>query len=212
MVSSAPVVGVLLAGGLSRRMGGGDKNQLQLGGKPILDRLIDRVKPQVETLILNANGDAGRFAEYGLPVVADVIEGFAGPLAGVLTGLEWASEHKPTYQWVATFATDAPFVPTDMVGKLLQAVEAEKADMACAMSNGRTHPPFALWPVRLKEDLRRAMIEEDMRKIDLWTARYAIKHVPFENPEMDPFFNINKPENLDEAERYLEKALSGDPV
>jgi len=207
MARSTPIVGVLLAGGLSRRMGGGDKNQLQLGGKLILDRLIDRVKPQVSTLILNANGDAERFSKYDLPVVGDVIDGFAGPLAGVLTGLEWASEHEPACEWVATFATDAPFVPEDMVAKLLHAIVGENADMACAMSNGRTHPPFALWPVRLKDDLHRAMVDEDMRKIDLWTARYQIVHVPFENPDLDPFFNINKPENLSEAERFLEQAI-----
>lgn len=207
MAPLTPIVGVLLAGGLSRRMGGGDKNQLQLGGQSILGRLLERVKPQVSTLILNANGDAERFAEYGLPVVGDVIEGFAGPLAGVLTGLEWASTHQPDCQWVATFATDAPFVPTNMVEKLLHAIDVEKADMACAMSSGRTHPPFALWPVRLKDELHRAMVDEDMRKIDLWTSRYKIVHVLFENPEMDPFFNINKPENLDEAERFLEQAI-----
>lgn len=203
MSTSLPIVGTLLAGGLSRRMGGGDKNLLQLGGKPILRHAIDRIAPQVDTLILNANGNADRFAEYGLPVIGDVIDGYAGPLAGVLTGLEWASVNEPTCEWVATFATDAPFVPKNLVEALLKSIEVKGADMACAVSNNRTHPPFALWPVRLKDELRAAMIDEEIRKVDLWTARYKIVHVPFEGEGIDPFFNINKPDNLDEAERFL---------
>jgi len=202
------VVGVLLAGGLSRRMGGGDKNQLSLGNRPILDHVIDRVGPQVSTLILNANGDPVRFAGYGLPVVADVIDGYAGPLAGVLTGMEWAAEHAPDIRWLASFPTDAPFLPRDLVVKLKTAMEAEDADMACAVSHGRTHPPIALWPVSLRDELRQAMIDEDMRKIDRWTARYNIVHVTFDDPDMDPFFNINRSENLEDAERYF-AALKG---
>ena len=208
MTASLPIIGILLAGGLSRRMGGGDKNLLQLGGKSILRHVIERIAPQVDTLILNANGDADRFAEYGLPVVGDVIDGYAGPLAGVLTGLEWASVNSPSCEWVATFATDAPFVPKNLVVELLNSIEANGADMACAMSKDRTHPPFGIWPIRLKDSLRAAMIDEEMRKIDLWTARYKIVHVPFEEEGIDPFFNINKPDNLDEAEQLLASKIS----
>ena len=208
MTASLTIVGILLAGGLSRRMGGGDKNLLQLGGKSILRHVVERIAPQVDTLILNANGDAGRFAEYGLPVVGDVIDGYAGPLAGVLTGLEWASVNSPSCEWVATFATDAPFVPKNLVVELLNSIEANGADMACAMSKDRTHPPFAIWPIRLKDALRAAMVDEEMRKIDLWTARYKIVHVPFEEKGIDPFFNINKPDNLDEAEQLLASKIS----
>jgi len=197
------VVGVLLAGGLSRRMGGGDKNQLDLGSRPILDHVIERTKPQVDTLILNANGDPARFDGYGLPVVADVIDGYAGPLAGILTGMEWVVEHVPDAKWLASFPTDAPFLPCDLVVKLCAAIAAEDADMACAMSQGRTHPPIAVWPVELHRNLRQAMVDEDMRKIDRWTARYKVIHVPFDDPDMDPFFNINRAENLKEAERHL---------
>jgi len=197
------VVGVLLAGGLSRRMGGGDKNQLGLGQRPILDHVIDRVRPQVDTLILNANGDPERFAGYDLPVVADVVDGYAGPLAGILTGMEWAATHVPDAQWLASFPTDAPFLPRDLVAKLVAATVAEGADMACAMSQDRTHPPIAIWPVALRAELRRAMVDEEMRKIDRWTGRYKIVHVPFDDPDMDPFFNINRAENLEDAERYL---------
>ncbi len=199
---SAPV-GVLLAGGMARRMGGGDKCLQQLGGRSLLSYSIDVATPQVGPLIINAAGDPARFKEFNLPVVADVIEGFAGPLAGVLSGLEWASANAPDAQWVATFPTDAPFFPGDLVARLREAVDAAGADMACARSNARTHPVFALWPVRLAADLRQAMEGEDMRKIDLWTARYNIVHVDWPATPNDPFFNINRPEDLAQAEALL---------
>ncbi|MFQ6018748.1 MAG: molybdenum cofactor guanylyltransferase MobA, partial [Kiloniellaceae bacterium] len=151
------VAGVLLAGGRSRRMGGGDKCLRALAGKPVLAHVVARAKPQVGPLLLNANGDPARFADFGLPVAADVVAGFAGPLAGVLTGLEWAAQHAPACAYLASFACDAPFLPVDLVARLVSAVEAEGADLACAASGGRSHPVFGLWPVRLKDDLRRAM-------------------------------------------------------
>lgn len=197
------VIGVLLAGGLARRMGGGDKGLSMLGVRPMMARIIERARPQVSTLIINANGDGGRFADYGLDVVPDVIGDFAGPLAGVLTGLEWTAEHAPETEWVATFATDAPFVPADLVGRFLAAVKRDNAEMACAASNGRAHPVFGLWPVALAGELRRAMEEEDMRKIDRWTARYNLIEVDFSALPFDPFFNINDKDNLAEAERLL---------
>ncbi len=203
MSSAVPVAGVLLAGGLSRRMGGGDKNLLALAGRSILSHTIERVQPQVDTLVLNANGPADRFSDFELEVIPDVIEGYAGPLAGILTGMEWVCENKPDCKWLATFPTDAPFLPRDLVARLLSAIDDEQADLACATSKGRTHPPIAIWPVHLKNELRSAMIDEEMRKIDLWTSRYKISHVAFEDTGIDPFFNINQPENLAEAERYL---------
>jgi len=200
------VAGVLMAGGQSRRMGGGDKCLRPLDGKPILEHVIDRVRPQVAPLLLNANGDPERFAGFGLPVVADAVGDFAGPLAGVLTGLEWAAERAPSCTWLASFATDAPFLPEDLVARLLAAVEAEGADMACAASGGRDHPVFGLWPVRLRGDLRRAMVDEGIRKVDAWTARFQLARVafpPVETPAgpLDSFFNANRPEDLAEAER-----------
>ena len=197
------VAGVLLAGGRAKRMGGGDKGLETLGGRPIIDHIVDRTRPQVSALLINANGDPDRFQSLGLPVRADVIEGFQGPLAGVLTGLEWALEQVPGAGWVASFATDAPFVPVDLVSRLYEAAEKEGADMACAKSAGRAHPVFGLWPVSLAGDLRRAMSEEEMRKIDRWTARYKLIEVDFSAQPFDPFFNINEPANLDEAERLL---------
>lgn len=199
----APIVGVLLAGGQSRRMGGGDKSLRLLGGKTILARVIERARPQVAALVLNANGDPTRFADYGLPVAADVVEGYAGPLAGVLTGMEWARANVPEALWLASFATDAPFLPTDLVERLGEAVADEGADMACASSAGRSHPVFGFWPIALAGELRRAMVEEGVRKVDVWTARYRLVTVDFSTEPIDPFFNTNRPEDLEEAERLL---------
>ena len=198
----------MLAGGLARRMGGGDKALKSLAGKPILGHVIERVRPQVAALVINANGPPERFAGFGLPVAADVVEGFAGPLAGVLTGLDWAAREAPDCTWLASFACDAPFLPTDLVPRLLAAVEAEGADMACAESAGRSHPVFGLWPLRLRDELRHAMLEEEIRKVDVWTGRYRLVSVQYEQIELpggtvDPFFNANRPEDLAEAEGLL---------
>ncbi|TWA94908.1 molybdenum cofactor guanylyltransferase [Azospirillum brasilense] len=201
------IAGVLLAGGLSRRMGGGDKSLRTLGGRSILERIIATVRPQVGPLVLNANGDPARFAAFGLPVAADVVEGFAGPLAGVLTGMEWARANAPQCRWLASFATDAPFIPGDLVARLVAAVEREGADLACARSDGQEHPVFGLWRVDLADDLRRAMVEEDMRKVDAWTARYRLAVADFATDPVDPFFNTNRPDDLAEAERLMAAGL-----
>lgn len=200
------IAGVLLAGGLSRRMGGGDKCLRALSGRTILERIVERVRPQVAELVLNANGDPVRFAGFGLQVVADSIEGFAGPLAGVLTGLEWTRRHAPHCRWLASFPTDAPFMPSDLVARLVGAVEQSGADLACAASGGRAHPVIGLWPVRLADDLRRAMVEEDIRKVDVWTGRHRLELVPFPVEPFDPFFNTNRPEDLEAAEALLRDA------
>jgi molybdopterin-guanine dinucleotide biosynthesis protein A len=198
----AEIAGVVLAGGLARRMGGGDKGLRLLGGKSILERIVERARPQVAALALNANGDAARFRAFGLPVRADAISGYAGPLAGVLTGMEWARDALPDARWLASFACDAPFFPLDLVSRLRAAADAAHADMACAKSKGRTHPVFGLWPVALAAELRRAM-EEGVRKVDAWTARYKLVEVEFPSEPVDPFFNANAPEDLAEAEALL---------
>jgi molybdenum cofactor guanylyltransferase len=206
-----PVVGVLLAGGQARRMGGGDKCLRQLGERTILEHVIERARPQVAALVLNANGDPDRFARFGLPVAADVIEGFAGPLAGVLTGMEWARTRRPDCPWIATIATDSPFFPSDLVARMLSAVERRGADLACAASGGRAHPVFGLWPVRLADDLRRAIVDQAVRKVDVWTARHRLAEVSFPTDPIDPFFNTNRPEDMAEAERLL-RAISTPPA
>jgi molybdopterin-guanine dinucleotide biosynthesis protein A len=194
---------VILAGGLSRRMGGGDKCLRPIGGRPILAHIIDRVRPQVGPLVLNANGDAARFAPFGLPVAGDVVEGFAGPLAGVLTGMEWAARHAPECRWLASFASDAPFLPRDLVQRLAAAVADDQADLACAASGGQAHPVFGLWRVDLAPALRQALVDEQIHKVDRWTARYRLAQVDFPAARVDPFFNANRPEDLAEAERLL---------
>ena len=193
-------VGLLLAGGQSRRMGGGDKALRLLGGVPLLDRVVARLRPQVEALVLNANGDPARFARYGLPVVADSVPGFAGPLAGVLAGLDWAAAHHPGCAFVASVATDAPFLPADLVIRLRQKLDETGAELACAASGGRDHPVFGLWPVRLRDDLRRALVNEHLHKIELWTARHGIALADWPDTPVDPFFNVNTPEDAARAE------------
>ena len=199
------VVGVLLAGGQARRMGGGDKCLKVLGGTTLLDRAIQRAAPQVDTLILNANGDAKRFALSGLPIVADVIGGFAGPLSGVLTALEWAAENVPNFQTVASFPTDSPFFPADVVEAMLEARRQTGAILARAAWKGRSHPVFGIWPVNLRHELRLAL-EGGERKIERWTEQYPIVTVEFTSVGLDPFFNANTPGDLVQAERILSEA------
>ena len=197
------ICGLLLAGGQSRRMGGGDKCLMELGGQTLLRRLIATAAPQVGPLVLNTNSDPALFRDYGLPVAPDVVDGYAGPLAGVLTGLEWAVANAPHCDWVASFASDAPFAPTDLVSRMRTALEREDSDMACASSAGRDHPVFALWPVRLAAELRAAVVTEGVRKVDTWTARYTLARAEFGTAGGDPFFNINRPEDLAAAEVLL---------
>ena len=197
------VAGVLLAGGLARRMGGGDKCLRPLAGETLLSRVIARAAPQVGPLIVNANGDPARFSSYGLPVVPDVVEGHAGPLAGILTALDWAAEYAPHHPLVASFATDAPFLPRDLVETMVEARDLAGADLACAASGGRTHPVFGLWPVELRADLRDALVEQGERKIDRWTASHRLVEVAFPCAPVDPFFNANREDDLAEAERLI---------
>jgi molybdopterin-guanine dinucleotide biosynthesis protein A len=203
MPDTPPVVGLLLAGGLSRRMGGGDKTLRLLAGRPVLAHVIERIRPQVRRLCLNANGDPARFAAFGLPVLPDSVEGFAGPLAGVLAGLDWAAVNAPDCRWVVSAPTDAPFLPRDLVMRLLAPCLNGGADMSCATSAGQAHPVVGLWPVSARAELRRALIEEEIRKVDLWTARYRLAPVEFSAEPVDPFFNANRPEDLAEAERLV---------
>jgi molybdopterin-guanine dinucleotide biosynthesis protein A len=200
---SANILGVLLAGGKSRRMGGGDKCLLKLGEKTILQHAIERATPQVSDLLLNVNGDIHRFDKYNLPVASDQAENFAGPLAGVLTGLEWGMEHRPKCEWLVTFPTDTPFFPMDLASKLYAAVTNDGVQLACAASGDRHHPVFGIWPVSLYGQLKKAVIEDGVRKIDDWTSRYNLKVVKFKFKEVDPFFNINRPEDLKWAEKLF---------
>jgi molybdenum cofactor guanylyltransferase len=196
-----PTLGLLLAGGLARRMGGGDKPLRLIAGRSILAHVVERLQPQCDGLLLNANGDPARFAEYGLPVVADSVPDFAGPLAGILAGLDWMAENRPDLAWMVSIAADTPFIPRDLVSRLHAGREAADVPLACAASGGWTHPVIGLWPVALREDLRRALTVEDERKIDRWTARHGVAQVEWPAEPVDPFFNANRPDDLTEAER-----------
>jgi molybdopterin-guanine dinucleotide biosynthesis protein A len=199
-MTTQSTLGLVLAGGLARRMGGGDKALLRIGGKTILERTLARLEPQCARVILNANGDPGRFAFTGLRVVADDVPDFAGPLAGILAGLDWAAKHEPELQWMASVPGDCPFLPADLVSRLHQAREHAGTPLACARSGEWRHPVAALWRVDLREDLRHAVREEGLRKIEVWTARHGVAIAEWPDVPIDPFFNVNQPEDLARAE------------
>lgn len=208
------VIGVLLAGGLSRRMfatgaGRGDKGLLEIGGRPMLAHVIAKLKPQVNALVLNINGDPDRFAEFGLPLASDPVEGHVGPLAGVLAGMRWAQANHPTAGFIATASTDAPFLPADLVMQLKAGLRASSSGerIALARSAGHMHPVIGLWPVDLADDLE-AALQDGVRKVIAWTDRHGTLAVEFASvnvggQKVDPFFNANTPDELAEARRLL---------
>lgn len=201
------IVGILLAGGQSRRMGGGDKGLLELGGQTMLARVIERVAPQVGALAINANGDPSRFADYGLPVVADTIADFAGPLAGVLAGMRYAAANYPEAGWILTVSTDAPFLPDKLAADLKTAIQQQPTAIAIARSHGHLHPVIGLWPVARGDDLE-AALADGVRKVLHWTDRHGTLAVDFADVEVggrsvDPFFNANTPDEFALARRLL---------
>jgi molybdopterin-guanine dinucleotide biosynthesis protein A len=209
MIETSDVPGVVLAGGLARRMGGGDKPLREIGGQPILARVIARLAPQCQCLLLSANGDPSRFASFGLPVVADEVKDYPGPLAGILAGLDWAAAHRPDAQWIFSAPGDCPFLPRDLVVRLRQAVSAQNSELAVAASQGRSHPVIGLWKVALRDALREALVVERLRKVEGWTRRYRVATVVWPAEPVDPFFNANTVEDLGAAERLA--AIEGPP-
>jgi molybdopterin-guanine dinucleotide biosynthesis protein A len=196
-----PTTGLVLAGGLARRMGGGDKALIEIGGVAILDRVLGRLRGSCDRIVLNANGDPARFARYGLPVIADSVPGYAGPLAGILAGLDWAAEHAPSSEWLVSVPGDCPFLPADLVERL-HAVRAERnARLACARSGDWRHPVVGLWPAGLREDLRHALVAEDLRKIEIWTGRHGVAIATWPDQPFDPFLNVNTPQDAETANR-----------
>ena len=198
------VAGILVAGGKSSRMGGGDKCMRLLAGKPILEHIIERVGPQVSQLVINTNGDPKRFSSFGLQVILDSVDGYFGPLAGVLSGMEWTKKNLSDCKWIVTIATDTPFLPANLVQRLIEAATNYSADVTFASSAQRRHPVFGLWPVSLSDDLRHALIHEGIRKIDHWANKYNCVEVAFDEELVDPFFYINKPDDLVQAELLLD--------
>ena len=206
--SPLPVTGLLLAGGRALRMGGGDKCLRLLGGRPLLEHVTQRLRPQLRRLVLNANGDPARFARYGLPVIADSVPDFAGPLAGILAGLDWTAARIPGAEWVISVPGDCPFLPTDLVDRLHTARAQAGTPLACARSGEWRHPVVGLWRVDLRDDLRHALAVEGLRKIEIWTARHGIALASWPDQPFDPFFNVNTPDDAatadDVAKQYAQ--------
>jgi molybdopterin-guanine dinucleotide biosynthesis protein A len=198
-----PTLGLILAGGLARRMGGGDKARLTIGGISILGRALARMRPQCNGMIINANGDPARFADTSLPVVADDVPDFPGPLAGILAGLNWAAANRRDIAWIVSVPGDCPFLPDDLVARLHAVREAQDQPLACARSGDWRHPVVGLWPVALRDDLRRALVEGGLRKIEVWTARHGVAIAEWSTEPVDPFFNVNTPDDVAEAERLV---------
>jgi molybdopterin-guanine dinucleotide biosynthesis protein A len=211
-VATSQVSGLVLAGGLSRRMfsgrgGAGDKGLLEIARRPMIAHVIDRLRPQVGWLAINANGDPARFAAFGLPVVADTVEGFVGPLAGILAGLRWAAGATPEARWIASVSSDAPFLPVDLVARLADAVRERGNAIAIAQSDDGLHPVIGLWPLALADDLE-AALKSGLRKVLHWTDKHGNVPVAFDSihvgdARVDPFFNANTPEELEEARRLM---------
>jgi molybdopterin-guanine dinucleotide biosynthesis protein A len=198
--AETPTIGLILAGGLARRMGGGDKALKPLAGRPILAHVVDRLRGQCDGLLLNANGDPARLAAFGLPVIADTVPDFAGPLAGVLAGLDWIAAHRPQTGWLLSVAADTPFIPGDLATRLHHVRVAAGTPLACAASAGRQHHAIGLWPVALREDLRAALAAGE-RRLGRWTQGHGVAVSEWPAEPIDPFFNVNTPEDLAEAER-----------
>jgi molybdopterin-guanine dinucleotide biosynthesis protein A len=207
MNAMAPL-GLILAGGLARRMGGGDKARITIGGRTILERVLATMTPQCARLIVNANGDPSRFADTHLPVVADSVPDFAGPLAGILAGLDWAAAHARDITDIASVPGDCPFLPSNLVARLASARAQAKTPLACARSGDWRHPVVGLWPVALREDLRKALMVEGLHKIEIWTARHGVAIADWPVEPIDPFFNVNTPEDVAAAERVAAQERS----
>jgi len=198
-----PTLGLVLAGGLARRMGGGDKARIEIGGISILDRVLATLSGQTTDIIINANGDPKRFADTGLEVVPDNVAGFAGPLAGILTGLDWLAAQDNGVEWLVSVPGDCPFLPENLVERLHIARRKMGAGvpLACARSGEWRHPVVGLWPLTLRADLRKALVDEDLRKIEVWTARHGVAIADWPDQPIDPFFNVNTPEDAALAEQ-----------
>jgi len=200
-----PTLGVILAGGLSRRMGSNDKALLSLAGRTLVEHAIGRLAPQCESVILNANGDPSRFGKLSLPVVPDSIPGHPGPLAGILAALDWSAAHRPDIAWVVSAPADTPFIPMDLVRRLHEACAEGRKLMACAASGSQAHFAVGLWPVSLRHDLRQALVNQGMRSIRNWLDRHGHAEAVWPVEPSDPFFNINMPEDLRHAEALAQQ-------
>lgn len=205
LMNNSKIVGVcILAGGLARRMGGLDKPLVEISGKTMLAHILSTIQPRTKgPIILNANGDLARYADYKLPIVPDIVPNFAGPLAGILTGLDWMNRYDPKPDFMLSLPGDAPLIPPNLIERLATTAETEQAEIVSVTSNNRTHPVIALWSLNLLEALRHAVINEGIRKIDLWTETKKLLYVDWDISPYDPFYNINRTEDLAYAASIL---------
>ena len=201
-------LGAILAGGLSQRMGGNDKALLILEGRTLLEHVAGRLVPQCKSVILNANGNPSRFGGVHLPIVSDSVQGHPGPLAGILAALDWCAAHLPDIGWVASAPADTPFIPKDLVLRLHEACHENRKPMACATSGSQPHFAVGLWSVALRRDLRQALVEQGMRSIRDWLRRHGHAEAIWPNEPVDPFFNINTPEDLERAKVLVRQEIS----
>jgi molybdenum cofactor guanylyltransferase len=200
---ASPTGAIILAGGRATRMAGADKASQMLGGKPLVAHVLAALKPQCGVMVINANGDAARFGDLGVPVVPDDVPGFAGPLAGILAGLDDLAERHPDLSHAVSAATDTPFLPADLVAKLNASRLAAKAEIAIARSDNIVHPTFALWPIGVRADLREALVDEDLHRVTTFFSRYRCAYADWSAAPFDPFFNVNTPDDLRIAEQIL---------
>ena len=205
---NSSVLGTVLAGGLSRRMAGRDKGSLALAGRPLISHVLDRIGDQVSEVVINASEELDRFREYGLNIVPDIsgngeVEDFGGPLVGILSVLEWVPANRPAVSLVVTVPTDTPLLPLDFVDRARQVFDAEQAEFACAVSGERVHPVITLWSVELRHRLRSLVVDEGLRRADRLLEHFHVARVEYPARPIDPFFNINNPEDLAEGERLL---------
>jgi molybdenum cofactor guanylyltransferase len=209
MTTASGAIGLILAGGQARRMGGADKALLVLGGMTLVERSVRRARAQLGEVLINANGDPARFGPLGCAVLPDRIGDFQGPLAGILAGLEWLRAHRPGARWLASFACDCPFFPPDLVARLIAAAESAHVPIALAASAGRHHPVFAVWRTDLNADSESILRDGISRKMDDFIARFPSTRVEFETAAVDPFFNINTPDELARAEALIAAGKTG---
>jgi len=194
---------LILAGGQARRMGGVDKAFLKLGGATLIERAIARARPQIDELIINASGDLARFDSLGCETIADRIGGFLGPLAGILSGLDWMRANRSEARWLASFACDCPFFPADMVKRLIAEAQSRDVKIALAASGERHHPVFAVWSAGLLVTAQSVLRGQGLRKMDDFIAGFPNIRVDFPSAPIDPFFNINTPDDLTQAQALM---------
>jgi molybdenum cofactor guanylyltransferase len=206
MTAHPATLGVILGGGLARRMNGIDKALLQLNGRHLLSHVRERLAPQCEGMILNANGDPARFKEWDLPVVPDSVSGHPGPLAGILAALEWIALHRPSLEWVVSVPTDTPLIPTDLVQRLHEARHEGGQPLTCASSGSQDHFVIGLWPIHLRQDLRQAITDRNIRRVEDWMRFHGMARAEWPAAPNDPFFNVNTLEDLAEAQGLVEPA------